>query len=267
MSALPLSMDWFRGEILIPCSVMVSPVLISERLRAAGSSLLGPGLVKGVPLDAFPPATALSLGSSFGAPIDAVLPDLGLPRGVVVELSAPRGLARATSLALATCAAAQAEARLRGTPDTAGAFCAWIEPSPTLFAPAVHRAGVDLTRLLVVRPNPDELARTALRVAESRAFAAIVIDTASVPGVLGARVDLQRSRFPLVVRRLAIAIEGSDTTLLLLTCRSNALQTPLPVGMRIVLERPNPEKLSLFVAKDRRGRVTENQTISLRKSA
>ncbi len=48
------------------------------------------------------------------AGISEAIPLGGLPRAAVVELASPQGLAQATSLALATCAAAQAEARLRG---------------------------------------------------------------------------------------------------------------------------------------------------------
>src|SRR5262245_49389791 len=63
--------------------------------------------------------------------LDEVLPDAGLPRGAVVEIAAPYGLALATSIGLAACASAQSEAKLRGGKDTAGAWCAWIEASAT----------------------------------------------------------------------------------------------------------------------------------------
>src|SRR5512132_224110 len=56
-------------------------------------------------------AKALPLGLR---QIDEALPDGGFPCGAVVEISSPYGLARATSLALAACASAQAEANLRG---------------------------------------------------------------------------------------------------------------------------------------------------------
>src|SRR5687767_6270495 len=63
------------------------------------------------------------------AAIDEVLPDGGLPRGAVVELASASGLGRATTVALAACAAAQREARLRsGDPATVGAWCAFIDP-------------------------------------------------------------------------------------------------------------------------------------------
>ena len=167
--------------------------------------------------------------------IDAVLPDGGLPRGAVVELSAPHGLARASTLALAACASAQAEARIRGAADTEGAWCAWIDCDGSLFAPAVVRAGVDATRLLVVRPQaePTLLARVAVRVAQSGAFSLVVIDTTGMPG--SARTPERLDRWATTVRRLALAVEHSPTTVLLLTDARAHRATPLPVAMRLEL--------------------------------
>jgi recombination protein RecA len=214
---------------------------------------LGRGVVLGTQLEAR--AKALPLGL---AAVDAALPDAGLPRGAVVELASPRGLARATSIALAACAAAQAEARLRGGDDaTEGAWCAWLEPGATLFAPGVMTAGVDLSRLLVVRPSLEALARVAVRVASSRAFSVVVVDAAGVPGcaaTAGAR-DRSMDRWSTVVRRLALAVEGSDTTLLLLTDKQAPRSMPLPAALRLELDRPSEGRITLRVAKDRRGRV------------
>ncbi len=199
--------------------------------------------------------------------LDAALPEGGLPRGAVVELAAPRGLARATSIALAACASAQAEARARGAKDTAGAWCAFIDPSATLFAPGVAASGVDLHRLLVVRPPLDELARVAVRVASSRAFAVVVVDTAAVPGALGGAPPVRLDRWSTVVRRLALAVEGSDCSVLLLTDRQASRAMPLPVAMRLELERPAEERITVRVAKDRRGRVAPPVSIPIAASA
>src|SRR2546421_6298879 len=79
--------------------------------------------------------------------LDAALPDGGLPRGVV-ELAAPRALGGGTSIALAAMRAAHAR--------DARAWCAWIDPEATLYAPGVAAAGVDRARLLVVRPPREE---------------------------------------------------------------------------------------------------------------
>ncbi|MGK4006617.1 recombinase A [Sorangium sp. So ce1036] len=208
--------------------------------------------------------------------INDALPEGGLPRGGVVELAAPRGLGRSTSIALSACAAAQAEARLRGTSATSGAWCAWIDPSGSLFAPAVARAGVDLSRLLVVRPPPEMLAKVAIRMALSRAFSVLVVDVAGVPGAFGqaggkgehrgppvGRREEDLARWVNVVRKLALAIEGSDAAILLLTDRQAARPMPLPVAMRLELEQVAEGRLMVRVAKDRRGRVTSPTPVVL----
>ena len=193
--------------------------------------------------------------------IDNVLPEGGLPRGAVVELAAPRGLARSTTVALRACASAQQEARLRGGPETAGAWCAWIDPSATLYAPGVADAGVDLSRLLVVRSPAEAVARVAVRVVSSRAFSIVVVDLAGVPGKAHhERLDRWAAT---VVRRLAMAVEGSDTTILLITDALAPRAMPLPAAMRLELERPSEASLVVRVAKERRGRVAAPKVIEL----
>ena len=226
--------------------------------------------------------------------IDESLPDGGLPRGAVVELASPYGLARVTSIALAACAAAQAEAKLRGGESTAGAWCAWLEPvtmggdppnpparpahegaahQTSLFAPAVARAGVDLARLLVIRPSFEALARVAARAAQSRVFSVIVIDLAGVPGSTNLplpalrRPEVRLDRWVNPVRRLAMAVEGTETTVLLLTDALAPRALPLPVALRLEVERAAPERLRLTVAKDRRGRVAPPRPVMLPQDA
>src|ERR1700722_9416635 len=92
------------------------------------------------------------------AEFDALLPDGGLPHGVV-ELAAPLSLGGGTMVALAAIRAAQ-------TRDPR-AWCAWIDPTGTLYAPGVVMAGVELHRLFVVRPPQEELGSTAVKVARS----------------------------------------------------------------------------------------------------
>ncbi len=134
--------------------------------------------------------------------LDAALPDGGLPRGVV-ELAAPRALGGGASIALAAVRAAHAR--------NERAWCAWVDPESTLYAPGVVASGVDLARLLVVRPPRTELARVAVKVAGARAFDVIAIDMDPVPGAVvdGARVERSRPRkraWPLevLVRKLAL---------------------------------------------------------------
>src|ERR1019366_5738727 len=99
--------------------------------------------------------------------LDALLPDGGLPRGVV-ELAAPHARGGATSVALAAVRAGQARGR--------GAWCAWVDPEGTLHAPGVVAAGVELARMLVVRAPRTEVARAALKVVASGAFEVVAID-------------------------------------------------------------------------------------------
>ena len=106
----------------------------------------------------------------------------------------------------------------------------------------------------------DDLARKATRVVSSRVFAAVVIDTA---GVLGARVETSLAAWATAVRRLALAAEGTDTVVLLLTDRDAARPLPLPVALRLELAQTGPEKLSVRVAKERRGHLRDAHELSV----
>ncbi|HTJ83657.1 MAG TPA: recombinase A [Polyangiaceae bacterium] len=263
---------------------MSLPAELLQQLRPSLDPSLGDGAssrAKALPLSSSLVRTSTARASSAAeralsqAPevesLDDVLPDGGLPRGAVVEIAGARGLGRATGLALRACAAAQAEARARtGDPRTPGAWCAFLDPWSTLHAPGVARSGVDPARLLVVRAPEDALARVAVRIAESRAFTLITIDTAGVPGsaTLGAsrsesaarRVRLDR--WGTVVRRLALAIERTDTAVLVLTDVHAHRSMPLPVAMRLELDRRG-DRLTLRVAKDRHGRVGAPRAVAI----
>jgi recombination protein RecA len=224
---------------------LATPLLPRKLLSAAEAA----------PADAQPRALPIGWGK-----LDEALLDAGLPRGAVVELAAPYGLARASSIALSACASAQAEAIEQGGADTQGAWCAWIDPSLTLFAPAVARAGVDLERLLVVQPPAEDVARVAVKIASSGAFAVVVVDIAGVPGKRsGQRLD----RWANSVRRLALAVEGSETVVILLTDAHAPRAMPLPVALRIEVDRAVEDVLMLRIAKDRRGRITPATAITL----
>jgi hypothetical protein len=200
-------------------------------------------------------AESLAAGSSklflsLGWPeLDAVLPDGGLPRGVV-ELAAPRALGGAASIALAAIRAAHAR--------DPKAWCAWVDPEATLYAPGVVFAGVDLERLLVVRPPRAEMARVAVKVAASRAFDVIAVDVDVVPGAtLGAAAaKKKRSAWPMdvLVRKLALLAAEGGATILLLSDSSSPRAMTWPVALRLELSR-TPDAIALRVAKDRRGRV------------
>ena len=198
--------------------------------------------------------------------LERVLPDRGFPRGVVEiasPISTPRahGVMRggATTISLSAVRAVHAA-------DTR-AWCAWITEAnaPPLYAPAVAQAGVDLERLLVVRPQPADLARTVVKVASSGAFDLVIVDA---PAGLDGRLSLGeaprrlRSRVDgsVVVRKLALAAEEKGTTFLLLTNVFTSRAVPWPVALRIEVER-RPEAIAVRVTKDRRGRASSQHVV------
>jgi recombination protein RecA len=233
----------------------------------------------------------LSASRLLGWPeLDALLPEGGLPPGVT-ELASDGALGGATGIALAAVFAAQ-----RGNAE---AVCAWVDPEATLYAPGVALAGVDLSRLLVVRPPRAELSRIAVKVAASGAFDVVVVDLdpladAAAKPVEPARhgrtetpprslsnakptktpkaskpsksEDKRRRAFPpeVLVRKLALAAEENGASILLLSNTRSGRAAPLPVALRLVVERPDPFVLSVEVTKDRRGRIGRRALVPLR---
>jgi recombination protein RecA len=192
------------------------------------------------------------------AAFDALLPDGGLPRGVV-ELTAPLSLGGGTMVALAAIHAAQSK--------DSGAWCAWIDPTRTLYAPGVVMAGVELHRLFIVRPPQSEVWRMAVKVTRAKAFAVIVIDGDSMGGGIGedirhgTRHRHDRSR-EVLVRKLALLATEGGSTILLLTDARRPHHAPLPVALRLELER-TPEALRVRIGKDRYGRGGLVKTVPL----
>jgi recombination protein RecA len=212
--------------------------------------------------------------------LDAILPDGGLPRGAVVELSAPHALGGATSLALAAVTAGQGR--------NEDAWCAWVDPEGSLHAPGVVAAGVELSRMLVVRPPRPQLGRVAVKLVASGAFDVIVVDwhpvAQSSPLSKGMDVGMDRpfgDRLnphekpnggglrkewapEVFVRKLGLAAEPSAATVLLLTDSTQARAVPWPVALRLDLLRPSRRELSVRIAKERRGRIGLAKTVSFR---
>jgi recombination protein RecA len=176
--------------------------------------------------------------------LDAALPDNGFPRGVV-ELAAPRALGGGTSIALALVRAAGAR--------DARAWCAWVDPEGTLYAPAVAAAGVELGRLLVVRPPAADAGRIAVKVAEAHAFDVIVVDGLSKAPSRRGRAAPKGVRDEILIRKLSLAAERGGSTILLLTDSLAPREAPWPVALRLELGRA-PGHLVVQVAKERRGR-------------
>jgi hypothetical protein len=198
---------------------------------------------------------------SLGWPeLDAALPDGGLPRGVV-ELAAPRALGGGTSIALAAMRAAHAR--------SARAWCAWLDPEATLYAPGVAAGGVDLARLLVVRPPRSELARVAVKVTAARAFDVIAIDMDPVGGEGTGRGEEKKGargrKWPpeVLVRKLALLAAEGGAAIVLLTDSTAPRAQPWPVALRLEIAR-TPDAIALRVAKDKRGRVGLAKTVPLK---
>src|SRR5438105_1784475 len=112
---------------------MALPIRVLDRLPAA--SLRQHGVQIGVSSQTEPTNTGLSLGVEA---LNRVLPDRGLPRGAVIELSIHGGSALGTSLGLAACRAAQQAAVEQGGSMP---WCAFLDPSGTLYGPGVAAAG------------------------------------------------------------------------------------------------------------------------------
>jgi recombination protein RecA len=202
---------------------------------------------------------------SLGIPaLDAALPVQGLPQGSVSELQVRGTSGVATSFALCACRAAQQQAAAERTPrapssagphprsfgGATGPWCAFIDPAGTLYAPGVARLGVDLDHLLVVRPELEAVGRAALRIVEANLASVLVID------LTGAERPLDEHIWQRNVRRLALAVKATATSILLLT-RSEQFQTlPLPTFMRLEFTRRSSESFELRVAKERTGRIS-----------
>lgn len=184
--------------------------------------------------------------------LDAALPDGGLPLGVT-ELSSERALGT-TALSLAAIRAAHVR--------DPRAWCAWIEVGDTLHAPGLVASGVDLSRLLVVRPPARDAMRVSVRVAASGAFDVIVIDAfafvQNTPENKGVRP--KQSIAPEVfVRKLALMAEQHGARIVLLTDSSAHKSMPWPVALRLDVSRA-PSELLVHVAKERHGRLDLRKT-------
>ena len=203
---------------------------------------------------AVPPANGPAGRGLDWARLEALLPDEGLPRDAVVEVASARALGGGTGVAIRAVRAALAKEE---------AFAAWVEPYGTLHAPGVARAGVDLRRLLVVRPSLQDVGRAAVKVVASGAFELVVVDMAPLEEVPPQPQKARRGRRALppeiMVRKLALLAEKQGTTVLLLSDSTQPRALPWPVALRLELAR-RPHELSVRVAKDRRGRVAASPT-------
>jgi recombination protein RecA len=193
--------------------------------------------------------------------LERVLPDGGLPRGVV-EIASPVGKGGAlrggaTTVALRAVRAVHEKDKK--------AWCAWIVPAraPALYAPAVLSEGVDLERLLVVRPEHTAIARTAVKVGTAGAFELVVVDAhGGLDGRLVAQKAKSRAEAAVVVRKLALSAEERGTTFVLLTDAYAPRPVPWPVALRLEAER-RADAVALRITKDRHGRASVQHVLRL----
>ena len=176
---------------------------------------------------------------------------------VELAVSGPSGLA--TSLALHAVRAIQ----LTEKDAPSGAWCAFVDPSSTLYAPGV-RGSVSTSNGSVVRPPLEALGRMAVKLAESPVFSLVVVD---MLGTLGRSLDVSLGVWGRIVRRLSMAVDGTRRSVLLVTDAKEQRALPLPVAQRIELSQPSSGKLGVRVAKDRRGRITQTREVACRNVA
>jgi hypothetical protein len=171
------------------------------------------------------------------AEVDALLPSGGFPLGQALELCGEVASGR-TSLALRAVASAHRERRL----------CAWVDGPKELYPPAAAAMGVDLSRLLIVRPKQQsQLAWTAVQLARSGAFACVVLDLTQGLGSTGKSSGLRLSLAE--GKKLADAAFRGGTLLLLLSSPS----APADGVTRMRTEAVGPEGLAVEVLRSRQG--------------
>jgi hypothetical protein len=178
--------------------------------------------------------------------VDALLPDGGFPRGALSALLGGPASGK-TGIALSALREAQAS----------GALAAFVDGRGELYPPAALALGVDLARLLIVRPErgPSRGARgergaalPGLWAAEvllaSGAFAAVAID---VP-----LHDLPASRAEAMLRRLRAAAEKGGAAALLLAAPGGPA---IPAALRLDLDgvRLRPALRAVCGGEDGRG--------------
>ncbi|QAT85348.1 putative RecA protein [Corallococcus coralloides] len=183
------------------------------------------------------PRRALSVLRTGVDAVDALLPQGGLPLGHSVELCGEAASGR-TSLALRAVASAHRELRL----------CAWVDGPKELYPPAAAALGVDLERLLVVRPQAfAQRVWAAVQLARSGAFTAVVVDLTLGVGAPGRPERLALTE----ARKLADAAARGGTLVLLLT----SPEAPADGLARLRLEARGVQGWSVELERSRGGGV------------
>ncbi|WP_342381804.1 recombinase RecA [Myxococcus stipitatus] len=207
---------------------------LEQRVGAAGGSVVEQLRERIRQLQAAPRRYLAVLRTGMEA-VDALLPSGGFPLGQAVELCGEAASGR-TSLALSAVAAAHRESRL----------CAWVDGPRELYPPAAAAQGVDLERLLIVRPKAmEQRVWAAVQLARSGAFACVVLDLTRGVGAVGRapRVGLAEAR------KLADAAARGGGLLVLLT----SPDAPADGVMRLRTESEGAEGWSVEVVRSRGG--------------
>ena len=151
--------------------------------------------------------------------------------GQVIELSGEAASGR-TSLALRAIAAATREKRLT----------AYVDGPGELYPPVVAGMGVDLERLLIVRPKaPKQLSWTAVQLARSGAFACVALDLTHT----GLQLSLAQAK-----KLSDAAFRGGCCTLVLAVAR----QQVGSARVRFELTATDPRTLRLEALRSKSGR-------------
>ena len=158
------------------------------------------------------PRTSLSTLRTGVEAFDGLLPSSGLPLSSVVEFCGEAASGKST-LSLRAVAAAQREKRL----------CAWLDGPSEFYPPAAQALGVDLPRLLVVRPAASQLLWAAQQLCRSGAFACVVVDLTRT----SVRLSLTEGK------KLSDAAFRGGTLLLLLTAASASQEPWLRLGTSV----------------------------------
>lgn len=179
-----------------------------------------------------------------------------IPPGGVTELCSEEGSALLTTIALRACRRVQKQSHeLYGE----SSWCAFVDRSRCLYAPGVQAAPIDLSRLLVLRPDEEALYRVTLRLVESEVFPLVVIDTTSFLG----QSDISLAPWVRVLRRLSSFLSQKSQSVLLLTQKGASRPLPLPVRERIELRRLSENELSIKVPKSSVGIYSGPLRVSL----
>ncbi len=173
------------------------------------------------------------------AELDAVLPGGGWPVGALTEiLPARAGMGELSLLAPALARLSREDER----------WLVWVAPPHVPYAPALAAAGIELARLIVVRPRTASEALWATRQALASKSASAVLAWLTTP-------DMQS------LRRLQLAAEGSQT-LACLFRPPHAAQDFSPAALRLRLEAQDG-RLAVHVLKRRGARLARPLLLDL----